>query len=229
MADLDLTESVEPKSDQINADTLIPGRITVTIKTVRAGSKEQPFDFLLEETPLAYRPSKSMRRVIIAAWGPKTSAYTGRRMTLYREPSIMWAGQKVGGIRIAAMSDISEPLQVAFQVTKGKSETVTVKPLPNLALDAAPEPARSEPNRDDGPGGEVAASSASSGSEASEASPEPLLDAITRQIAEITADGGGAHLKTWWSSIGIGSSKRALIDRFGEDARDIRKLMGESS
>ena len=35
-----------------------------------------------------------MRRVIVAAWGPEATAYAGRRLTLYREPSIMFGGRR---------------------------------------------------------------------------------------------------------------------------------------
>ena len=99
MPDLDLTDSIIAKSDQVNADDLIAGPITVTISKVIKGSPEQPFDFQLVERPgRAYRPSKTMRRVIVEAWGTDATKYAGRRLTLYREPSITFGGQKVGGM-----------------------------------------------------------------------------------------------------------------------------------
>ena len=80
---MDLTESIIPRSDQINADDLIAGPITVTITDAYPGGAEQPVDITLAETPgRAYRPSKSMRRVLVAAWGKQSSAYVGRRLTL---------------------------------------------------------------------------------------------------------------------------------------------------
>jgi hypothetical protein len=128
---MDLTESIIPKSDQLNAEDMISGPMTVTIREVRQGSAEQPFDFMLVETPRAYRPSKTMRRLIVAAWGPDANQYAGRRLTLYRDPSIKFGGQAVGGIRIAAMSHISKRLEEKFQTTRGKRETFTVDPLPD--------------------------------------------------------------------------------------------------
>src|ERR1035437_9769536 len=98
---MDMTASIVPKSDQINADDLMTGARTVTIDRVSAGSAEQPVDiFLVEFSGRAFRPSKSMRRVLVTAYGPDTSAYTGKRMTLYREPSIRFGANEVGGIRI---------------------------------------------------------------------------------------------------------------------------------
>jgi len=134
---MDLTESIAPRSDQVNADDLIGGPATYTIREVRKGAAEQPFDFMLVETDRAYRPSKTMRRLIVAAWGPDANAYTGRRLTLYREPSIMFGGQKVGGIRISHMSHLTGRLTEKFQTTRGKRETFTVDPLPDAP---APDP-----------------------------------------------------------------------------------------
>jgi hypothetical protein len=128
---MDLTESIAPRSDQVNADDLIAGPITYTIREVIAGKAESPFDFLLVETDRAYRPSKTMRRVIVNAWGPEASAYAGRRLTLYREPSIKFGNAVVGGIRISHMSHINKRVEMLAQVTRGKREKFVVDPLPD--------------------------------------------------------------------------------------------------
>lgn len=128
---MDLSESIQPRSDQVNADDLIGGPITYTIREVRQGAAEQPFDFMLVETQRAYRPSKTMRRLIVAAWGPDANVYAGRRLTLYREPSIMFGGQKVGGIRVSHMSHIPKRIEEKFQTTRGRRETFVVEPLPD--------------------------------------------------------------------------------------------------
>ena len=130
---MDLTASIAPRSDQINADDLIAAPATYTVREVVQGKAEQPFDFLLVETDRAYRPSKTMRRVIVAAWGADAKNYAGRRLTLYREPSIMFGGQKVGGIRISHMSHTKDgkPVEVMAQTTRGKRERFVVQPLAN--------------------------------------------------------------------------------------------------
>jgi hypothetical protein len=128
---MDLTESIQPRSDQVNADDLVGGPITYTIREVRQGAAEQPFDFMLVETDRAYRPSKTMRRLIVAAWGSDANLYAGRRLTLYREPSIRFGGAVVGGIRISHMSHIPKRIEEKFQTTRGKRETFTVNPLPD--------------------------------------------------------------------------------------------------
>lgn len=131
---MDLTESIAPRSDQLNADDLISGPVTVTIQEVVKGSPEQPVDVRLVEFPgRAYRPSKSMRRVMVLAWGPEASAYAGRRLTLYRNPEITFGKDKVGGIEISHLSDLAKPLTVALTATRGKRKSFTVKPLPTAA------------------------------------------------------------------------------------------------
>jgi hypothetical protein len=126
-----MTESIAPRSDQINADDLIGGPATYTVRVVSNGKAEHPFDFLLVETDRAYRPSKTMRRVIVNAWGKETSTYAGRCLTLYREPTITFGGQVVGGIRISHMSHLEGdvPAEVRVQVTRGKREKFVVLPL----------------------------------------------------------------------------------------------------
>lgn len=127
---MDLTESIAPKSDQLNADDLISGPVTVTIREVGKGSAEQPVDVHLVEFPgRAYRPSKSMRRVMVMAWGAEASAYAGRRLELFRNPEITFGRDKVGGIEISRLSHIDKPLTVALTATRGKRKNFTVQPL----------------------------------------------------------------------------------------------------
>lgn len=128
---MDMTDSIIPRSDQINADELIAGDVTYTIREVIKGKAEAPFDFLLVEIDRAYRPSKTMRKLIVAAWGPETGKYAGRRLTLYREPAIQFGGVAVGGIRISAMSHIDKPVEIKVQTKRGQRENFRVKSLPD--------------------------------------------------------------------------------------------------
>jgi len=139
---MDLTQTIAPRSDQINADDLIGGPVTVTVERVTAGAAEQPIDVHLVESPgRAYRPSKSMRRVLVIAWGKESDAYVGRRMTLYRDPEVRFGADKVGGVKISHLSDIDKPLTMMLTATRGKRAAHVVKPLtesaPTPALDIA--------------------------------------------------------------------------------------------
>lgn len=129
---MDLSSTIVADSTQVNAEDLLGGPRTVTITGVKQGSADQPVNIELAEIPdRVYRPGKSMRRVLVAAWGPDSSAYVGRRMTLYCDPTVKWAGQEVGGVRIKAMSHIPSELKVALTVTRGTKKPFVVQPLPD--------------------------------------------------------------------------------------------------
>lgn len=135
---MDLTESIAPRSDQLNADDLMSGPRTVTITEVTSGNTEQPVNVHLAEFPdRPFKPSKSMRRVMVAAWGKESSAYPGKRMTLYRDPTVRFGGSEVGGIRVSHMSHIDKRLTLALTVTRGKRAPYVVEPLPDAP--AAPQ------------------------------------------------------------------------------------------
>jgi hypothetical protein len=126
----DMTESIVPRSDQLNAEDLLTGPRTFTIAEVRKGSVEQPVDVHLVEFPgRPFKPSKTVRRIMVAAWGPDASTYAGRRMTLYRDPAVRFGGMDVGGIRVSHMSGIDKPMTLVLAVSKGKRAPYVVKPL----------------------------------------------------------------------------------------------------
>lgn len=128
----DMAGAIIPKSDQLNSDDLIAGSITITVTEVKIrGGQEQPVSIHYEgDNGKPYKSCKSMNRVLVAAWGPDASKYPGRRMTLFRDPSVKWAGMEVGGIRISHLSDIGSPMTMALTATKGSRKPFTVTPLP---------------------------------------------------------------------------------------------------
>lgn len=138
---MDLSESIIPRSDQLNAEDLLQGPRTVTVTDVVRGSAEQPVNIVTAEfgPSRPYRPSKTMRRVLVAAWGSDASAYVGRRMMIYREPEITFGKDKVGGIRISALSHIERRLTLMLMVTRGKRAPFIVEPLADGPT-AAPKP-----------------------------------------------------------------------------------------
>lgn len=127
----DISETLIAKSDQINADDLIGSTVTITVQSVTVkGGDQQPVDIHTVETPgKAYRPSKSMRRVIASGWGTDSSQWAGKAMTLFRNPEIKFGGDKVGGIEISHMSHLDRPLQVPLTRRKGSKQMFTVQPL----------------------------------------------------------------------------------------------------
>ncbi len=130
----DLSDTIVPKSDQLNADDLLAGPRTITIaKVSRCAEADQPIAVNFDgDGGKPYKPCKSMRRVMVAVWGPDASQYPGRRLTLYRDPSVTWGGMEVGGIRISHMSHIDGKVVLALTATKKARKPYTVLPLPDL-------------------------------------------------------------------------------------------------
>ncbi len=136
---MDMSQVIVPKSDQLNSDDLISGPRTVKITGVSIkGGAEQPIAISFEnDDGKPYKPCKSMCRVMVTAWGADSKKYTGRSMTLYREPTVKWAGMEVGGIRISHMSDIAEAMTMALTATRGSRKPFTVKPIESHEHDSA--------------------------------------------------------------------------------------------
>lgn len=127
---MDITETIAPRSDQLNAEDLLTGPRTFTVEKVTAGSVEQPVEIHLIEFPgRPFKPSKTVRRILVAAWGPEAANYVGRRMTLYRDASVKFGGMDVGGIRVSHLSHIDKRMSLALTVTRGKRAPFVVEPL----------------------------------------------------------------------------------------------------
>lgn len=127
----DMKAVIVPRSDQLNSDDLLAGPITIKITGVTVkGGQEQPVSIHYEgDDGKPYKSCKSMNRVLVTAWGPDSSKYVGRSLTLYCDPKVKWGGMEVGGIRISHMSDIDSPLTLALTVTRANKKPYTVKPL----------------------------------------------------------------------------------------------------
>ncbi len=127
---MDISDTLTPRSDQLNAEDLLTGPRVFTVEKVTKGSAEQPVEIHLVGLPgRPFKPSKTVRRLLVAAWGSEASAYAGRRMMLYRDPAVRFGGQDVGGIRVSALSDIKERITLALTVTRGKRAPFVVEPL----------------------------------------------------------------------------------------------------
>ena len=126
--------AIVAKSDQLNADDLVGGPITVRVTSVRAGAADQPWQIGISDRRVPWRPCKTERRVIVAAWGDDPEAWIGRWLTLRRDPEVIWAGEPVGGIRILAMTDIPrEGLSLALQASKKAKSRRVVDWMPTPA------------------------------------------------------------------------------------------------
>ena len=131
---MSLRDTIIPKSDQLNYDDVASGPLTVRVTGLAAGSPEQPVivNVANDATGAAlrdFKPCKTMRRVMIAAWGDKGKNWLGKRMTLYGDPTVKFGGVEVGGIRISHMSDIDAGMKLKVAVSKGKRADYEVEAL----------------------------------------------------------------------------------------------------
>ena len=127
---MDISDSLAANSQQQNADEYVSGPKTVTVSEVKKGTAEQPVEVHLAEFPgKPFKPAKSVRRVLAKAWGTDASQWAGRRLTIYCDPEVRYAGKAVGGLRVSHVSHIDKPVTVALTVTRGKREPFTVQPL----------------------------------------------------------------------------------------------------
>lgn len=137
---MNMLATIVPKSDQLNADDLIAGPLTIKVAKVTVDpTSEQPCSIYYESDPnKPYKACKSMRRVLVKVWGPDANAYAGRSMTLYRDDGVRFGGMEVGGIRISHVSHIDKPVTMALTATRANRKPFTVEPLA-MARDAAPK------------------------------------------------------------------------------------------
>jgi hypothetical protein len=133
-AKMTLRDTIVPKSDQINYDDVMTAPLTVRVTGLKAGSAEQPVIVGIVDAATGaelrdFKPCKSMRRVLIAAWGDKGKEWIGKSMTLYGDSGVRFGGVEVGGIRISHVSGITEPLALKLTTTRSKRAEYIVKPL----------------------------------------------------------------------------------------------------
>lgn len=129
--EIDLSKTIEPKSDQLNADDLVAGARTITItKITENGNDQQPISIHFEgDNGRPYKPNKGMRRLLVQLWGADASLFIGRKITLYRDAKTKWAGVEVGGIKVSHVSHIDEPTDVLVTLSRGVRRPVKIMPI----------------------------------------------------------------------------------------------------
>jgi len=131
MSDIsNLRDTIIPKGDQLNSEQLLNGPMTITVTGVARGSDDQPIIIHYKgENGRPYKPCKTMRKVLIFAWGEDGNQWVGRSMTLFNDLSVKWAGVAVGGIRISHMTHIDREISLQLTATRGKKEPFIIKML----------------------------------------------------------------------------------------------------
>lgn len=127
---LDLRPTIVPKSDQLNADQLVGGPMTITVSRVTAAAGDQPVSIYYDgDKGRPYKPCLTMRKVLVLAWGHDGNKWPGRSMRVYNDPDVRFGKDQVGGVRISHLSDIQKDIKVSLAVTKGKKAMYEIKRL----------------------------------------------------------------------------------------------------
>jgi hypothetical protein len=137
---LDVSATLAPNSEQLDAVDLLGGERTFTIERATVTNAEQPVNLYLADFPRPWRPGKSMRRVLAYCWGKHASEWIGRSVTLYCDPNVRFGPSAVGGTRIKALSHIDGVKKIPLLVSQGKSAIYTVEPLTEAPA-TKPDPA----------------------------------------------------------------------------------------
>jgi len=141
-SDFDFGETLTAKSDQLNADDLVGGAITVQIIDAKRGdSPEQPLVLRLSDGHRPWKPCKTARRILAACVGStNTGALIGRWVRLYRDPDVTWAGKAVGGIRVDGMSGLAKPVTIALALNKKAKAEHRISPIQPPTADKPSQP-----------------------------------------------------------------------------------------
>lgn len=116
---LDIADTLLANSNQLNAADIMGGDVTLQIVSAhRHNDDKQPFSLRVTGGFKPWFPCKTVRRILSEAWGTDASRYVGRWVRLYREPTVVYAGEEVGGIRVNGLSDIPGNMTIKLKERK---------------------------------------------------------------------------------------------------------------
>lgn len=128
---IDISSTIVPKSDQLNADQLLNGPLTIIVTrvTMRDGEEQPVSVFYDGDKGRPFKPCKTMRKLLAYAWGANAAEWTGRAMTLCHDPDVKFGAEVVGGVRISHLSDITSDIRVSLTSTRGKKAMASVRKM----------------------------------------------------------------------------------------------------
>lgn len=136
----DVGFALEAKSDQLNALDIVGVEPVIHIRDVKVKKGDQPVSVYFDgDNNRPWKPSKGMLRILAGAWGRDSGSWVGKYAQLYFEPTVMYAGKEVGGIRIKALSDIdAHGMAFGLTINRQKREPYHV-PLLKVSDSQYPE------------------------------------------------------------------------------------------
>ena len=135
----DFEKAIAPKSDQLNADDLIGGKtmdIVVTDVKINLKSDQKVIIHYEGDNGKPFKPCKTVSRVLMSCWGnPQIHSYKGRKMRLFCDPKVRYAGESVGGIRVSHLSNIEKDSIVPVTQSRGRRTAYKVKAFIDKVVD----------------------------------------------------------------------------------------------
>lgn len=130
--DVDIRAATKPRSDQLNFENFLTGPQTFTVAKVTPGDRDHPVFIYMEECPATpYKPSKGMLKCIAQpdGWGDKSSQWTGKAITLYGDPTVIYGGVEVGGIKVYALEGIESDYETLISARRGVRKPHLIKKI----------------------------------------------------------------------------------------------------
>lgn len=128
-----LASTIKAKSDQLNAVDIVGFEPVITIeRVVETGKPDQPIAIYYQGcNNRPWKPSLGMRRILATLWGAETELedFVGRKVKLFNNPKVKWAGKECGGIWIRAMSHIERNFNTTIPVARNKREPIEIEVL----------------------------------------------------------------------------------------------------
>jgi hypothetical protein len=124
-----VANAMKAKSDQLNFVDIGTGELVLFVTGVNVTNSDQPIAIFFKGcNDRPYKPSKGMIRLLSEAWGDESDNWIGKVIKLYGDPSVTWAGEAIGGLRIRSLSDIDKKGFSAFvTITRGKRRKTFVE------------------------------------------------------------------------------------------------------
>lgn len=140
MSNFKLSDTIVTKSDQLNAEDLLLNNRVIKITGVRKVSDpQQPLILNYEgDNGRPFKPCLTMRKALRFAYGDNPDNLIGKYLELYCDPEVKFGKEKVGGVRIAGMSDIKGTIRASFTETRGKKKEYVFKRIEGVDLPPYP-------------------------------------------------------------------------------------------
>jgi len=116
---MDLSDTIQVDSSQINSADLFEPRIFRLVGIQRGPDQRRPIEYRLEGEDKVFRPCKTVRRILVKAWGKDGNDHIGHLVRLYCDPTVRNPkGTVVGGTRV---NGLSHTTKTTITVSAGQS------------------------------------------------------------------------------------------------------------